>query len=376
MTGVTIAIAGLGFGQEFVPIYLSHPDVNTVVLVEPDNDCRADVAHRYNLETGYADLSDALDDDKIDAVHILSPVHTHADMTVASLNAGKHVASAVPMATTLEDLDRIIAAQQHAEQNYMMMETTVFAREYRYINQMYQRGEMGPLTLYRGFHIQQLDGFPSYWQGFPPMHYVTHALSPALALLKTSAQSVHCHGAGTLTPGRRTGGFDNTYPAEVGLFTLRDSDVIADITMSFFQTARTYIEGFALYGEKLGIEWPTDNQGPLTIHDMAGPANGTRGNHVTQRDEDPADMVESLPEALQKFVRPSSVQLPGMPRPTHVGAGHGGSHPFLADEFIASIIQDRPPEIDTHTAARWTAPGICAHQSAMSNGAQINIPNY
>lgn len=376
MTGVTIAIAGLGFGQEFVPIYLSHPDVNTVVLVEPDNDRRTDVARRYNLGTGYAELSEALNDDAIDAVHILSPVHTHADLTVASLEAGKHVASAVPMATTLEDLDRIIATQQHVQRNYMMMETTVFAREFRYINRIYQRGDMGPLTLYRGFHIQQLDGFPKYWQGFPPMHYVTHALSPALALLNTSAQSVHCHGAGTLTPGRRTGGFHNTYPTEVGLFTLRDSDVLADITMSFFQTARTYIEGFALYGEKLGAEWPTDNQGPLTIHDMTAPVNGIRGNHVTQRDVEPENIVQPLPEPLKKFVRPTTIELPGMPQPATVGADHGGSHPFLANEFIASIVEDRAPTINAHTAARWTAPGICAHQSAMSNGTEINVPNY
>jgi hypothetical protein len=32
--------------------------------------------------------------------------------------------------------------------------------------------------------------------------------------------------------------------------------------MSFFQTARSYVEGFALYGDRRGIEWPIDNEGP------------------------------------------------------------------------------------------------------------------
>lgn len=376
MSNITIAVVGLGFGQEFVPIYLSHPDVETVVLVEPDRSRRAEMAWRYGLGAGYAELSEALSDDTIDAVHILSPVPTHADLATAALAAGKHVASAVPMATSLEDLDRVIAAQRDGRGNYMMMETTVYAREYRYIDRAYRHGDFGQLTIYRGFHFQQLDGFPSYWQGFPPMHYATHALAPGLALLDTSVETVSCRGAGTLTAGRRTGGFDNGYPAEAGLFTLSGSDVLVDITMSFFQTARTYIEGFALYGDRMGVEWPIDNQGPLTVHDMAGPLDGTRGNHVTRRDIEPADVVDPLPEPLQKFVRPCQVELPGMPEPVTLRAEHGGSHPFLAHEFVASIIENRTPAIDAHTAARWTAPGICAHKSALSGGAEISVPGY
>jgi len=40
-TGLTIAVLGLGFGADFVPLYLSHPAVARVVLVEPDADRRA-----------------------------------------------------------------------------------------------------------------------------------------------------------------------------------------------------------------------------------------------------------------------------------------------------------------------------------------------
>lgn len=93
---------------------------------------------------------------------LLSLVFTHADMAVAALAAGKDVASAVPMATTLDDLDRIIAADQASGRAYMMMETTVVAREYHYIQQLHRRGDFGPLTLYRCFHIQNLDGYPVY----------------------------------------------------------------------------------------------------------------------------------------------------------------------------------------------------------------------
>lgn len=376
MTGLTIAVVGLGFGEDFVPLYLSHPDVAEVVLVEPDEARRRTVAGRYGLAAGHADLAGVLADASVDAVHVLAPVHLHAEMVVAALGAGKHVASAVPMATSLDDCDRVIAAQRDSGRHYMMMETTVFAREYFAVEEMYRRGDFGSLTLYRGFHVQNLDGFPVYWQGFPPMHYVTHALSPVLALLGTGVESVRCQGAGRLAERRATGGFDNPYPTEVGLFTLRDSDVLVDVTMSFFQTARSYIEGFALYGEHLGVEWPRDNEGPLTCYDMTGPAAGSRGNQVAARELDPPDRPERLPAPLTRFTRPCEVQLPGMPASASVGAAHGGSHPFLAHEFVRSIVEDRPPLVDAHVAARWTAPGICAHQSALAGGKAAQVPAY
>lgn len=376
MTGVTIAVVGLGFGQDLVPIYLSHPDVARVVLVEPDDRRRTEVATRFGVVDAYADMAEALGDPAVDAVHILAPVALHADLAVAALEAGKHVACAVPMATTLEDLDRIIAAQEASGQTYMMMETTVYGREYLVVEEMLARGDFGDLTLYRGFHIQNLEGFPTYWQGYPPMHYVTHALSPILALLGTRVESVTCQGAGRLKQQFDSGGFGNPYPTEVGLFTLADSDVLADSTMSFFQTSRSYIEGFAIYGDRCGVEWPPDNEGDLTVYSMYPPEEVERGNRVVTSGLTPRDFPERLPATLGQFTRPTTVQLPGMPEPAIVLAHHGGSHPFLVHDFVRSIVEERRPRVDVRTAATWTAPGICAHRSALDRGARVDVPAY
>jgi hypothetical protein len=208
------------------------------------------------------------------------------------------------------------------------------------------------------------------------MHYVTHALAPILSLLGTTVATVSARGAGKLAAKNAGGGFDNTFPTEVGLFTLRDSDVLAEITMSFFQTARSYVEGFSLYGESRGVEWPIDNEGDLTVYDMFPPAEGTRGNRVTTSSLAPRDFPELLPEPLARFVRPTDVQLPGMPGPAHIGAHHGGSHPFLVHEFVSSIVEGRAPLVDAYRSAAWTAPGICAHQSALAGGAEVAVPEY
>ncbi|MBN9188552.1 Gfo/Idh/MocA family protein [Microbacterium sp.] len=374
--GLTVAVVGLGFGSDFVPIYLSHPLVDSVVLVDADAARREALAAAYAIDAGYGDLDAALADPAVDAVHILTPVFLHAEMVLAALAAGKHVACAVPMATSLEDIDRIVDAQRASGRTYMMMETTVFAREYFAVRDMVSAGLFGELTLYRGFHIQNLDGFPAYWQGYPPMHYLTHALAPILALLDTSVESVAARGAGRLAEHRRAGGFDNPFPAEVGLFSLRGSDVLVDITMAFSQTARSYVEGFSLYGEHRGVEWPIDNEGPLTVFDMSGPPPGGRGNSVEAASFTAPDATDALPEGLRGFVRPSEVLLAGMAAPVSVGAHHGGSHPFLVHEFISSIAEGREPLVGALRAAAWTAPGVCAHESALRGGERIEVPDY
>lgn len=374
--GLTIALVGLGFGREFVPIYASHPDVTRVVLVDPDEERLHDVAERFGVRGSYSDFGGALNDPEIDAVHILTPVHFHADLSVAVLNAGKHCACAVPMATSLVDIDRVLVAQEASQRNYMMMETSVYGREYLTVEDMYRHGDMGSLTLYRGVHIQNLDGFPAYWQGYPPMHYLTHALSPALALLETTVLNVQCRGAGRLTTGRTAGNFDNPFPAEVGLFRLEGSDALVDIMVAFFQTARPYIEGFAVYGEKRGIEWPQDNEGDMTRYDMFPPAVDQRGNVVQSSALTPRDFSGRLPSEIRKFTHRSEVLLPGMSTLVTIDAHHGGSHPHLVHEFVRSIVENRQPRVNARRAAQWTAPGICAHASALTDGNTVWVPNY
>ena len=374
--GLTIAVVGLGFGEQFVPIYLSHPAVSEVVLVERDPMRLRAVGDRYGIADRYLHIEDVLRDPGVDAVHVLAPVPLHADLSVRVLESGKHCACAVPMATTLKDIDRIMVAQAASGRNYMMMETSVCGREYLTVERMYRDGDFGPLSLYRGFHIQNLDGYPDYWQGYPPMHYLTHALSPALALLETAVSSVQARGAGKLTPKRRAGGFDNQYPAEVGLFTLTNSDALVEITMAFFQTARSYQEGFSLYGERRGIEWPHDNEGDMTQYDMFPPREGTRGNTIETSLVTPEDFPDLLPPELRQYTKSTSVQFPGMKEPVLVGADHGGSHPHLVHEFVSSIVERRTPRVDVIRSAEWTAPGICAHGSALEAGRVFEVPAF
>jgi predicted dehydrogenase len=373
---VDIAVIGGRFGSDFLPIYRSHPDVGRVGLVDIEPSVAAAVGDRFGVGDRFTSIEELLAGDRYDAVHVASPVRFHVEQVTAVLRSGRHAASAVPMATSIEGIRQIMAAQAESGKRYMMMETMVFGREFLYARDMHSRGELGPLTYLRGAHIQDLDGFPRYWQGYPPMTYSTHALSPLLALAGARVLKAHGMGSGRLTA-ERTSDFDNPYPLETALFQLDKDDLVAEITASFFQVARKYQEGFSVYGRDRGLEWPqVANEDEFTLFELQPLVSGHRGRSATATTVPTPDRADLLPPEIAPFTQRHMYDPGGGLPPVDVHAAHSGSHPHLVHEFVRSIVEDRPPLIDAITAATWTAPGICGHESAMRGGAGVEVPDF
>lgn len=362
---IDVIVVGLGFGAAFAPIYQAHPDVGRVALVDNNAERLAAVADELGIADRFTDLADALAAPGWDAVHLLTPVALHAEQVQQILDSGRHCASAVPMATSLTDLDHLISTQERSGKNYMMMETARYSREFFHARRLLREGSLGRLSYFRGEHLQNLDGFPPYWLGFPPMHYVTHALSPALALSRSRVEAVRCLGSSRLTPDH-VGVAGDGFGTEAGLFRLRSvdpelsDDLVANVTMSFFQLGRSYLEGFSVYGTEGALEWPQLEGGPMKEFRAGGVPADSRGRAITDVDVRPPGEPELLPAELRRFA----------------DGGHGGSHPHLVHEFVSSIVVGRSPRVDARVAATWTAPGICAHTSALQGGAEIAVPDY
>lgn len=371
---VDVAVVGLEFGAEFAPIYADHPDVGTVTVCDLDGARAADVAERFGSSRTAPDLDAVLADDSIDAVHLVTGLRDHAEHTVRALEAGKHVACTVPMGLTIDELRRIVDAKRAAGRTYMMMETAVYTREFLYVRDLVRSGAFGTLSYGRGTHFQDMSGWPSYWRGLPPMHYMTHAVAPLLSLIGTRASSVRALGSGRLTP-EQEGDYGNPFPVETAIFTLADSDVVIDITRSLHGTARSYTESFSLYGDQLGFEWPQlEGQEEPVLFEAAGP-RAHRGRDVDAKRQSVPDRADLLPPSIARYTR-QFVHAGSEHRSFVQGGGHGGSHPHLVHEFIDSIVTGRRPVVDEIVAADWTAAGICAHESAMAGGAIVPVPSF
>ncbi len=125
---VNVAIAGLGFGSEFIPIYQNHPNANMYAICQRSESKLKSVGDAFKIEKRYSDFYEMLEDQNVDAVHINTPIHEHARMSVAALKAGKHVACTVPMATSVEECWQIIEAVKSSGKKYMMAETVIYSR--------------------------------------------------------------------------------------------------------------------------------------------------------------------------------------------------------------------------------------------------------
>ncbi|MDI7274732.1 MAG: Gfo/Idh/MocA family oxidoreductase [Anaerolineae bacterium] len=369
-----VALVGLGFGAEFAPIYLHHPDVWSLTICDADERALTRVGDRYQIPRRCPDLRAILDSPQYDAVHLVTPIPLHAKQTLEVLESGKHCACTVPMATSLADLQAIVAAQRRTGKTYMMMETAVYTREFLFVKEMLARGELGRIQFLRGAHYQDMEGWPPYWRGLPPMHYATHAVSPLLALAGRRAVRVHCYGSGHLREELQEQ-YGNPYPIETAIFQLEGGDLAAEVTRSLFQTPRAYQESFAVYGEEACFEWQQLEHEDPVLFTYDPPAPG-RGRPITARRVEVPDRQDLLPPEIARFTRRGVYDASNPHLSFLQGGGHGGSHPHLVHEFVRSIAEGRPPYCDATTAANWTAPGICAHESAMRGGEAIDIPAF
>jgi predicted dehydrogenase len=369
-----VAVVGLGFGEEFVPIYRDHPDVEEVIPVDTDHERLTTACKKHNVSSRFVGLDDVIASAEVDAVHLATSIPLHARQSIEVLRAGKHCACAVPMATTLADLEAVIAAQDESGSAYMMMETAVYTREFLYVKQLVETGELGRIQFLRGAHFQDMEGWPTYWMGLPPMYYATHAIGPLLALANTHASSVSCLGSGSMREQLHEP-YGNPFPAETAIFRLAGAAAAAEVTRTLFDVAHRGVESFSVYGSRLSFEWQqTWTDRPLLYRLQPFAPDSDRGA-TWQRIELP-DSSAGLPTEIAHYARKViTVEGPSGEIVELVGA-HGGSHPHLVHEFVSAIVNGRSPYPSARVAARWTAAGICAHDSAMSDGTAVAVPSY
>jgi predicted dehydrogenase len=370
---VRVAIVGLGFGAEFIPIYQLHPNAEMYAI------CRRDQAEldrcqkQFNIPKAYTSYEDLLKDPNVDAVHINSPIPDHGPQTIAALKAGKHVACTVPMATSKEDIKEIIELQRKTGKVYMMMETVVYAREYLFAKDLYDRGVLGRIQFLRGSHQQDMEGWPGYWPGLPPMWYATHCVSPCLAILSdpakgqaAHAEHVSCYGSGRIRE-EYIPKYGSPFAVESATFKIKDSDVCAEVTRSLWDVARQYRESFDVTASNMSFEWQQCEGEDPVLH-----MRGLPEHQIPRRVKVP-DFAGRLPEQIRKFTG-------AIHDATHLsfvqGGGHGGSHPHLTHNFLMAVLGKQPAFPDAATSGNWTMVGICAHESAMKGGERVMIPSY
>jgi len=229
----------------------------------------------------------------------------------------------------------------------MMMETAVYTREFLFVKEMMDKGELGKIQFLRGSHQQNmsLPGWPDYWYGFPPC--TTPRTPSALSCLSSEGEveSVVCFGSGTIRE-EYSKKYGSPFAIETALMKLRSSDLSCEVTRSLFDTIRQYRGELRRVRHELSFEW----------EQLAGEKPVLYSGYEDAKRVEVPDFGSRLP----KEIAPYTVHGVYDEQHEHTsfiqGAGHGGSHPHLAHEFIRAIVEGRESAMDSRRAANWTWP--------------------
>lgn len=304
-----VALVGVSFGAEFIPIYLKHPDVDSLVLVDTNEKLLNTVGDKFLLEERLTDFNAMLEDKTIDAVHLVTPPATHAPLSIQVMNAGKHCACTIPMGMSIDELYQVIDARKRSGKHYMFMETSVYGREFLYVKNLYEKGELGRIQFMRCAHYQDMEGWPDYWLGFPPLMHPTHAVAPCLMLLGKRPETVYCKGSGKVRK-EVEAPYGCPYAFESALISLKDSDVSIEMARFLYHVARGYTESFNIYGERKSFEWQQLESEQPVLFSMALGANAEhvmndygRGGLVTEERIQIPDYADRLPAEIGRFTK-------------------------------------------------------------------------
>ena len=390
----SLGVVGAGqFAGQFATLFRHHPGVSAVYATDLLPERASTLAAEADLAGTFTSFDEMIASPSIDAVAIFTQRWTHGSLVVRALRAGKHVYSAVPMAISEAEIRNIVSAVRETGLVYMMGETSYYNPATVYARQRLADGSFGRLFYAEGDYVHDMDlGFYEAYQysggdnwrataSYPPMLYPTHSIGGVLGAWNTHATSVSCVGVvderGDGVFDREISQFGNDFSNASALF-----ELAAGGSMRINEFRRVGYPSqlresrFRFFGTEGSFEelatvafWQT-KEGVKDVSALVESVASLPHDHPSLAHIDPA-LREAFVSGYAPVHDPSRIP----PEIRSLPNGHEGSHHFLVDDFVMAVTTNSLPSVNAWVAARFTLPGIVAHESARRNGERLPIPD-
>jgi predicted dehydrogenase len=340
---IKMGIVGYGvckFGAAFE--LQNHPNVEVVAVSDLFPDRCAELAKICKCEKTYPSLEELVKDPNVEAVFVATDAPSHCQHCIEVLKHGKHVATAVPAVWgSLEDAETLLEAVKKSGLNYMMFETSAYHDDCYAMREIYKAGGFGKLVYSEGEYYHYvatpIDSYKGWRIGCPPLWYPTHSTAYHTAVSGEGFTEVSCLGMPSILPDfkDKNNAYKNPFATEIALLRASEGGM-----------------------SRMLMSKDTPGHGG-----EVGRVRGEKGSMLGMK-------YDGL-----KDISKLDLAKPPLP-PTVEAGGHGGSHGYLGDEFVMSILQNRRPLVDIISALNMTVCGIVAHESAMKGGELLKIPQY
>ena len=407
MEKISIGIIGFGeYSESYLDLWLNHPLVDKVVGADMIAERRAHIVKHYGI-TMYETYDELLEKEPdIQCIGIFTPRHLHGPMVIKALKLGKHVFSAVPMGIDEDELMEILDIVKETRLTYMMAETCYYFPCAVWCRKKYKEGVFGKFVYGESqYYHDIMDMQANYssegdkWKwvaGIPPMFYSTHSMSMLFSAIDDYPVDVTCFGyvdtQGDDIYGVGKNAWDNPYSNETAILRMSKGGIarINEFRRCGNVRPTSYITG--LYGDTGAYEG-SGNQHLFSRNDFYNNKEFTSTtvsdeinsfNFLKDKEKDHVvnhgagrtnyyymmgfSEVHDTYRLPESFIHINDV--------AHVNSalGHNGSHAFLVDDFVRSVLTGKLPPVDPWMAATYTIAGIYAHKSAMMGGVTLKLP--
>jgi len=364
---VLLGIAGCRRGASFARVSEVLRGVRVTAVMDPDEGAALTLAQEVGDASAFTEFERFLDQAPIDAVVVASPIHLHAEQSVAALERNIHVLSEVPACDTLEDARALADAADRSRAIYMLGENSCYMNEQVLVRRMARAGCFGELLYGEAEYLHDCrdlwrDGAGELtWRartlGTKSL-YITHSLGPILEVFddRVVALSAFAYGSSTF--------YDPEVTTPVGHVVALETSKGAALKVRIDNVAPRPSSHFYLVQGTAGAY---ESARGLGEEPKVWLAADHEESHV-YRSADWHDLFEGyaeeyIPERLH------------VTEEKHKG-GHGASEYWMLQDFVAAIREGAPSPIGIYRGLDYTVPGIVARQSAEQGGVLHQVPDF
>ena len=331
---IRIGLIGAGrMGKVFAhTLAFTLPEVDLVAIADINPQACQEAAARFGAKYHYTDYHELLKRDDVDAVVIVTPTATHVEVIQAAASAGKHIFSEKPLALTLEMCDQAIDAVEKAGVKLQLGFMRHFDPAYVMAKQKIEAGEIGTPVMFRSTgrdpKCTSLEFARRENSGGLIMDMGVHDFDLARWLMGSEVVRVHSEGGCLVYPElKEVGDIDN---AMINLkFT---NGAVGNIDVS-----RNAVYGYDIRTEVLGSD------GGLLIGKLQQTATLVMTRQGVTHD--------TVPYFMERF---------------------GDAYAAEIRDFVACILEKRPPRVTGQDARKATAIGIAATRS-LDEGRPVDV---
>lgn len=320
-------------------------------------------AQRLGAPEEYTDYEVMLEQSRLDAVILGTPMHFHVPQAIAALRRGLHVLSEVPAGVSLDECRQLVAVCRASPGIYMMAENYIYTKSNILVRELVRCGLLGTPYYAEGEYLHELKELNEQtpwrrkWQtGVNGVTYGTHSLGPILQWMPNDrVVAVCCAGSGHHYRDARGALYENE-DSTVMLCKMRNGGLV-----------------------KIRLDMLSDRPHAMNAHQL----QGTDGCYESARAEGEHDRIwlRSHCQDASQWIDLAKLEpefLPKMWREATEAAaqaGHGGGDYFEILDFVDATLGKRPAAIGIDAAMDMTLPGLISQQSIAEGGRWIEVPD-